>query len=278
MSIDTLDYDTSVKAFKQMVKDCGGFVENETYGDGYSLYYDYWVDNSSKNRTFSAMVRIPSAKYDDFVESAGTLGSVRSKDAQVDNMSSKYRDLEAELLVYQTTYERYQDLLVQATDMTDILTITEELTRLEYQISNVKSAMQDINTDVAYSYVNMSIREVREYVEYSDPETFGEEVIEAFKGSWSNFIDFLQNSLIFIIYALPAIIAIAIISVIIVKAEKKSAAKREAKKAQKEASLVQASPVLGAEIITESERLCDELDKQRGVSHDSDACDSEDIQ
>ena len=47
VQIDTLDYEKSVKSFKQRLKELGGFVEEEQYSDGVGVY-GYYVEEFEK--------------------------------------------------------------------------------------------------------------------------------------------------------------------------------------------------------------------------------------
>ena len=99
MAIDTLEYADSVKSFRALIKKYDGFVENENESDdgGTTGYYYYdEMKQGKRHSTYTATVRIPSAKYDDFCEETGGIGEVRTKNANVENVSQSYYNLQAE--------------------------------------------------------------------------------------------------------------------------------------------------------------------------------------
>ncbi|MDE6420802.1 MAG: DUF4349 domain-containing protein, partial [Lachnospiraceae bacterium] len=96
MSIDTLDFASTVNGFKSLLDQYGGFIENENYSDGGS-YGRWYSESTEKWQSYSATLRIPSRNYDAFCNSAGNLGDLRSKNASVQNLSSEYHDLSTTL-------------------------------------------------------------------------------------------------------------------------------------------------------------------------------------
>ena len=90
--------------------------------------------------------------------------------------------------------------------------------------------MNRIETDVAYSYVNISINEVKQYRE--EPvknDTFIQRLGNTVSDTVSDFLDFLEELLFVIIHLLPYLILIGIIVVIVLAARKKIRAKKALK-------------------------------------------------
>ena len=223
MTVDTLDYAESVKSFKSLIEKYDGFVQSENESDdaGYDEYYvrDGRVD---VRYTYTATVRVPSKDYDAFLEETGAIGDVRSKNANVQNVSQDYYNLAAELEVLQTKYQRYLDMLSKAKTTQDILSIENSITTIETQINQIKTQLNRYDTDVAYSFVNITIRQVKEYV---DDETDKTTVPGAIVDSWKSFVNVAHGLLIALIYLLPYLLimlVILIVVLIIVKVNSKN--------------------------------------------------------
>ncbi len=229
MSVDVLDFDTAVSKFKESLDSYGGFVENENYNDGGSGSRWYSEDDE-KWQTYSATVRVPSADYDAFCAAAAELGDLRSKNASVQNVSSEYYDLSTTLEIYEAKEERYIALLADITDDEYAISVEKELTELQIEIAKIKTRMNDISTDVAYSFVNISINEVKQYTpEPVQKDTFGQRLKNTISSTASNFIKFLEVLLFVIIALLPYIILIGIIVFVIILIRKNIKKKRAAK-------------------------------------------------
>lgn len=240
LSIDTLDFQSSVQSFKSMVSFYGGFVENENMSDGAYFGGYYYLDEEEKTYTYSATVRIPSENYNSFVSESGSLGDIRSQNAYVENVSQRYGTLASELEIYEAEYDRYLEQLANTEDDYLAMDIQNELTDLAITIADIKTSMSLIESDVQYSYITIDIREVEELVEEEEvveeeeEDTFLTRLKATFNDSWSHFSQFLENILFGLIYSFWYIIIIAVVAVVIVCIVKSSVKKRK-KKAEKKA-------------------------------------------
>ncbi|MCM1103859.1 MAG: DUF4349 domain-containing protein [Clostridium sp.] len=233
MSIDTLDFTATVNGFRTLLDQYGGFIETENYDDGGS-YSRWYSEASEKWQSYSATVRIPSRNYDTFCNSAGNLGDLRSKNASVQNLSSEYHDLSTTLEIYEAKEERYIALLAGITEDEYAVAIERELTDLQVQIATIKSRMNKINTDVTYSYVYITINEVKEYV--SEPvktDTFFDRLLNTLRNTGRGFVEFLESLLFLIIRLIPYLVLIALLLLVIFfLTKKRRARKRELRQAQ----------------------------------------------
>ena len=229
MNIDTLEFDASINSFKNTLNMYGGFIEQENYSDGGSNS-GWYNEKGQKWKSYTATVRVPSRNYDDFCNSAAEMGDLRSKNARVENVSREYSDLKTTLEIYEAKEERYITLLAGITDDEYAVAIERELTDLQIDIAKIRTRMNEIQTDVAYSYVYITFNEVKEYV--SEPvktDTFFDRLLATLQDAGSGFLEFLEGLLFLIIYAAPYLLLIGIIVFVIVSIIK-AAAKRKAEK------------------------------------------------
>ncbi|MGN0665864.1 MAG: DUF4349 domain-containing protein [Huintestinicola sp.] len=228
MNIDVLDFDNAVAVFKSQLDTYGGFIERENFNDGGSSSR-WYSEDSEKWKTYYATVRVPSAKYDEFCTSASGLGDLRSKNASVENVTREFTDLSTTLEIYEAKEKRYLELLADISEDEYAIAVEEELTNIQIEISKLKSRMNDITTDVAYSYVYLTINEVKEYkAEPVKTDTFGDRLLNTLKESGVEFAYFMEDLLFMLIYLAPYLVIIGIIVLIIVKSVKRKKAKRAA--------------------------------------------------
>lgn len=243
MTVDVLEFDDAVAKFKESLDSYGGFVENENFTDGGSDGRWYYADRE-KWRTYSATVRVPSADYENFCNNAASLGDLRSRDSSVQNVSSEYYDLSTTLEIYEAKEERYIALLAGITEDAYAVSVERELTDLQVEIAKIKTRMNDIKTDVAYSFVNIKINEVREYTaEPIKTDTFMQRLMNTLSDTGSGFLVFLEDLLFLIIAMFPYLVLIGIIVFIVIAIVKKSKKKKTLKSEKKADEPAAAEPV-----------------------------------
>lgn len=226
MEIDTLDFTSSVDTFKNDLNSYGGFIEQENYNDGGSGGR-WYHENSEKWQSYTATVRIPSGNYDAFCNSAGELGDLRSKNASVQNFSQEYTDLATTLEIYEAKEARYLSLLADITEDEYAVAVERELTEIQIQIANIRTRMNTIRADVAYSYVYITINEVKEYsAEPIKTDTFADRLGNTLRDAGSGFLDFLEGLLFLLIYLAPYLVLIGIIVAIVIFSIKKKKARK----------------------------------------------------
>ena len=232
MSIDVLEFEQALDRFHGLIDKYKGFIESETYSDGGSSSQWKYTDDK-KWKTLNAVIRIPSADYDAFCSDAEEIGDMRRKNASVQNLTTEYSDLKTTLSIYEAKEKRYLDLLKDITDEKEAISVESELTNIQIEIAKLKTRMNNIENDVAYSYINLTLNEVREYtaepiVEKTD--TFGQRLKNTVTRTWNGFLGFLERLLFFIIEIFPYLVVFGIIIFIVIKLKKlfsKSHAKKK---------------------------------------------------
>ncbi|MDE6776285.1 MAG: DUF4349 domain-containing protein, partial [Ruminococcus sp.] len=217
MTVDVLDFDSAVSSFRESLDTYDAFVETENYSDnGSSGRWQY--SDEIRWKTYTATVRVPSEKYSEFCDTASSLGDLRSRNASVQNLSSEYYDISTTLEIYETREKRYKELLSNTNDESRAMSVEKQLADIQIEIAKLKTRMKDINTDVAYSYVNISLNEVREYSE--EPvrtDTFFQRLSNTISKASSSFLSTMEKILFALIYILPHALVIVLVLFVIAK-------------------------------------------------------------
>lgn len=230
--IDSLDFEKTVADFKKLILDNGGFVESENYADNKEMYARYYQEDEDTNKTYSATIRIPSDKYEYAMTQTGELGDLRTKSSNVTNVTQQYSTYKSELEIYEAEYSRYLDLLAKAKDDKYALEIEKQLFDLQVKIADLKSSMTNLETDVAYSYIDVEICEVKEYKEEpAKKDTFVDRLKNTCEESLEGLLAFLEGLLFFVIRSWYGFAFFALIVWIIVKIIKASIKRDQKKKA-----------------------------------------------
>ena len=250
MSIDTLNFEESLTALKTKIAEFHGFIERETQSDGNNGNGRYIIDEEDKDYYYTATIRIPSAYYESFVSATEGIGTLRSKNSSVDNVATRYGTLKNDLEIYEAEYDRYMKQYNETQDEAIALEIQRELRNLAVTISDIKTQMSMLESDVAYSYVTVTVHKVSEKEIKKEKEApkedddFGTRVSKKAKESWNSFLGFLESILMFFIsgwwaFLLAAIIFLILFFVIkskVKKAKAKAQARRKALEAQQAAA------------------------------------------
>ena len=210
MTIKTMHFDDVVDHVQQLTEATGGRV------DYYSQYGDH-TENALRNASFT--LRIPADQVDSFVQNAEIAGNITSYSSHVEDAGDRYYDLAARLETQQKKMARLQELLAQATDVSDLIEIESSIADTQYLIDLYTGQMQGIEDDVAYSTVTVYVQETR--VVETREATLGERIAAGIGDMASSALNFLEDALIFIVSVLPWAAGIAVIVVIVVILRKK---------------------------------------------------------
>lgn len=209
LSMETLDFDGCVSGLNQLVTDFGGYIES-SYTQGGQRLSGY-----SNNRYASYTIRIPAQRLDEFLEQMGSIGNVTSRSKSSRNITLDYADNEARKETLQLEQERLMELLAQATELEDIITLESRLSEIHYQLDGYSSTLRRYDDLVDFSTVELSINEVKQITEV-DAATIPERISAGFKDSLFQLKEFFGDFFVFITARSPILLAWAIVIVLLV--------------------------------------------------------------
>ena len=243
LNAETRDFNSAVTEVEASVARLGGYIESCNLRN----QKDSYRGSTVTERNADYVIRIPADKLDAFLAEAGNLLNVTSTSSSAEDISGEYYDIQARLSVLETERQLLEKMLSEADSVDTMLTLEKRLYNVIYEIESYKTAIKVYDSKVAYSTVNLTLREVAELTDTAEEEkTFIERLGTAVAESWQGTVEFLGELLILSVYLAPLTIFSAIctvvnvvIIVIIVKTSKRKARRaREinAKKAAEEKS------------------------------------------
>jgi hypothetical protein len=236
LDIETLDYDTTIASIKDTIKKYNGIIQSENETDSsYNWYYENY-QKTSGTMTDYIEVRIPSASYESFINELDGVGKITSKSTSVDNISQEYYDTTSQIEALQIQEQNLLEMLEKCETIEDMITVEDRLSEVRYELNNLQTNKRYMDTDVAYSYVNINVSEVMEYHYTQQPNktnTFLDRLKNTIKSSYTGFLTFLEAMLFLIIRLFPYIVIIVLIRLIFKKQIKVAIEKRKEKKAAK---------------------------------------------
>ncbi len=185
LSIETKHYEETVKTLNEKVSGYGGLISSSDENARYSGM-----------RTMYLTVRIPSASFHDFMGGAAELGNIRSQSTSRNDITRQYNDrtIEAEALATQEV--KLLEMLEKAATVEEMLMIEDRLIQVQTKLNQLRSVIDNMDLDVAYSTVNIYLDEVVQYssdvVERKD-ETFTDRLQNALEDSYEITRDVLEG-------------------------------------------------------------------------------------
>ena len=171
--METTEFDEAIASLDQAVKSYGGFVQ-ESSVNGDTRHND---DGSTTvvNRWGYYVVRIPTDRFDAFMNLADGIGNVTSSSRTAENVTSQYTDYEARLSSLYTQEERLLKMLEESGDLESLIQLEARLSEVRYEIESIERNLRNLDQRLAFSTVTMELREVEEFtVTVPVQRTFGE--------------------------------------------------------------------------------------------------------
>ena len=229
--IETITYSVQTKTFDDFVKklednalELGGYIESSdisgnTYDDDLPRYASY-------------VFRIPSDKVDAFTTTVSDNSTVTNKSVNTEDVTLQYVDIESRVNALTSEKEALEELLKDAQSTADIIEIRDMLTEVIYEIESNKSQLRTYDSLIDYTSITVDIKET-EHPQVVQKQTVWQEIAtnlsENFRGVW----EFLVDTFVFIVSAIPFLLLFAfylVIVFVVVKIVKSKSKKNKEKK------------------------------------------------
>jgi len=220
LSMDIEKYDDVLSNIKNMVTAAGGYIENE------STAYKWYYSDTDNLKYGYLTLRIPSEGYSPALEQIKLLGLVTSDSSNASDITKAYRDTASEIENLKITENRLQEIMAQAIEIEDILSIENELTRVRGNISSYEKQIKDWESLVDMTTITVQLNEVKSLkpvVEPIDDTLFGK-AKEGFINTINGIKRTIESLIIWVIANSPLIIialAIGIVARLIYKKRRK---------------------------------------------------------
>ena len=228
VSIETTEFDKAVAALESQVQKIGGFVESSNVtGD---TQYNSDGTTSIVNRWAYYTVRIPCEQFEAFLHETEGFGNVISTSRDAQNVTSAYTDYEARLSSLNTQEERLLDMLSKSEDVETLIALEQRLSDVRYEIESIERSLRNYDMQIKYSTVNLDLREVEVYTPTVPVRrTFGQKLSDSLSDGWTGFARGVQNVILSLASALPALVLLAVIVIAVIAGIKTARKKRKAK-------------------------------------------------
>ncbi len=241
---ETENYDALLASLEQQVTSMGGYIEYKYQYNG--SHYSKYEENRSANLT----IRIPVEKLEEFVGKVGEQSNIINKEERVKDVTLQYVDLESKKSALLTEQERLLELMEQAENVEDIVTIEQRLSEVRYELESMESQLRVLDNQIDYSTVYLNIEEVHRLTQTAEESFFskiGTGIQENIYQIGDSIADIVLWFLVNIPYFVVWIVVIAVIIFVWKFVKKCRRGKKQAREMQ-EAELLKAAKEAEEEI------------------------------
>ena len=232
-TVETTAFEKTIADLEAMIEKEGGFIESSSVNG--SNYYDSARGYTSR-RSASYTLRVPSERFSAIMSNLSAFGNVPYTYTYTENVTAQYYDVQARLQALQAQETRLVEMMKIAETVEDIITIEDKLTDVRYRIDSLQSSLNNWDRRVAYSTLNITVKEVQVYTpEKVTKITYGEELWRAFTGALKNVGQFFKDLLVFLVSAIPTLVILALLFFLFRPLLKKLIAKLRDKRAARRA-------------------------------------------
>ncbi len=194
LSMSTSNVRNTVDSVREIAVRNGGavFSSDVTIGDE--------ADDGSVPGGGQIVVRIPPQDLDGFVRDLDGAGSVTRLSQDSQDVTEQLVDLDIRIRQAETGIERIEQLLEQATVLTDVFTIETELSNRQVELERLRAAERSTEDLVALATVTVQI-DYRAPAESESGPTDDDGIADAFASGWNAFVG--------VIFALGFVLAVA---------------------------------------------------------------------
>ncbi|MBQ0010846.1 MAG: DUF4349 domain-containing protein [Ruminococcus sp.] len=213
LELESKKYDDALRVIKAQADALGGYVSDMSERMNYSSRY------------ITMTVRVPAEKLDEYITAVGENCNVLSNRLTSEDITDSYYNIKSRMDSLVDQEERLNALIAKADTLDYLIKLENALADVRSQINQLNYQLQIYDKSVSYSFVTLSLHEVIEYQDVSEP-TFWQKIGRAFTGGFKAFGSVIKGLAIGITWALPFLAIAAVILVLILIGGKKRKAKK----------------------------------------------------
>lgn len=234
----TTDFDAAIATLDAQIASFGGFIErSDVNGD---TNYDENGVARIVNRWAYYVIRVPAARFEEFLRQTEGIGNVTSLSRYAENVTSQYTDYEARLSSLRTQEERLLSMLEKSEDVESLIALEQRLSDVRYELESIERNLKNLDMQISYSTVTLNLEEVEIYTPSVPVQrSFGEKLADALSSGWNRFVRNIQYFCIDLVSMLPGLVLFVLIVLVcflgVRKLLRRAKTRREKKAAAKAA-------------------------------------------
>lgn len=121
--------------------------------------FEGYVENATTrgDRSAQVILRVPSARLDEALDSIALLGKVTSRSLSAQDVTEQSVDLEARVTSFRAARDKLRELLSRATTVADAVAAQAELTRVQAELDSLEGQLKALQSSVALSQLSVTL-------------------------------------------------------------------------------------------------------------------------
>ncbi|MFG6098171.1 DUF4349 domain-containing protein [Leptothoe sp. ISB3NOV94-8A] len=111
----------------------------------------------ASQRTAYLRIRVPQANLDPLLEALSNLGTIQQQGLSAEDVSTQIIDAQARLRNLRKSEESLLKIMERSGEISHVLEVSRELSRVREQIEQIDARVQNLQTQVRYSTVDLSL-------------------------------------------------------------------------------------------------------------------------
>ena len=149
--VETGTFNDAVLRLKSIVKSSNSYLLNENvnkYDSGWKSYY-----------SGNYQIKVDTKKYDDVTSQLKGIGEIKSFNENAEDITASHKNLQIELSAEKERLARYNKMYSEAILVADKLQLSDRIFEQERTIQYLEDALKNINQQVDYSTIYVTLNE-----------------------------------------------------------------------------------------------------------------------
>lgn len=175
LNFELREYEPFNNSVREKIKQVGGYIAAEEQNQS-----DYKIENSMT-------IKVPVDQFDNAIALLSTnIQKINEKKITSQDVTTEVVDTKSRLEAKKQIRLRYLDLLKQAKNMEEILSVQSEINDIQENIESAAGRVEYLNHSSSFSTINLTFYQIlNSSAKDTDQPTFGKKIAEAFKSGWT---------------------------------------------------------------------------------------------
>ena len=175
LNVEVKDYHTFYSSLREKIKNLGGYIAQEEQNQS-----DYKIENS-------LIIKVPVDQFDNaVVQLTGNTERINEKKITSQDVTTEVIDTKSRMESKKQVRLRYIDLLKQAKNMEEILSVQSEINDIQEEIESAAGRIEYLGHSSTFSTINLTYYQIlNSTAKDSDSPSFGTKLSNAFRTGWS---------------------------------------------------------------------------------------------
>ncbi len=178
--------------------------------------------DTGARRTATFTLEVPVESFRDLVGALKELGTPEHDSVDSQDVTEEFVDVQARLKNLRQQEDKLNELLKERRKeekLEDVIRVSEKIYEVRQVIERVEGRLKYLETKAAFSTVNLTLREIKDYKPPTTP-TFGNRVSRTFADSWDavgQFAEWVAIAAVAVVPWLPILIPIGLLGYVLLR-------------------------------------------------------------